>query len=38
MGVERSAEYGADIINACETGTPYTFNGNVPNARGRRGR
>jgi alpha-galactosidase len=32
MGVERSAEYGADIINACETGTPYTFNGNVRNA------
>jgi alpha-galactosidase len=31
MGVERSAEYGADIINACETGAPFTFNGNVPN-------
>ncbi|HWT26054.1 MAG TPA: alpha-glucosidase/alpha-galactosidase [Solirubrobacteraceae bacterium] len=31
FGVERSAEYGADIINACETGTPFTFNGNVPN-------
>jgi alpha-galactosidase len=31
MGVERSAEYGADIINACETGEPFTFNGNVPN-------
>ena len=32
MGVERSAEYGADIINACETGAPFAFNGNVPNA------
>jgi alpha-galactosidase len=32
MGVERSAEYGADIIDACETGTPFAFNGNVPNA------
>jgi alpha-galactosidase len=31
MGVERSAEYGADIINACETGAPFAFNGNVPN-------
>ena len=31
MGVERSAEYGADIIRACETGTPFAFNGNVPN-------
>jgi alpha-galactosidase len=31
MGVERSAEYGADIVNACETGVPYRFNGNVPN-------
>jgi alpha-galactosidase len=30
-GDERSAEYGADIINACETGTPFEFNGNVPN-------
>ena len=34
MGVERSAEYGADIINACETGVPYAFNGNVPNRAG----
>ena len=24
-------EYGADIIRACETGEPFTFNGNVPN-------
>jgi alpha-galactosidase len=32
MGVERSAEYGADIIRACETGEPFRFNGNVPNA------
>src|SRR4051794_140430 len=31
MAVERSAEYGADIIRACETGEPYRFNGNVPN-------
>lgn len=31
MGVERSAEYGADIIRACETGEPFRFNGNVPN-------
>jgi len=31
---ERSAEYGADIIRACETGEPFTFNGNVPNRRG----
>ena len=29
---ERSNEYGADIINACETGEPFPFNGNVPNA------
>jgi len=27
----RSDEYGADIIYACETGEPFTFNGNVPN-------
>jgi alpha-galactosidase len=32
FGVERSAEYGADIINACETGEEFAFNGNVPNA------
>jgi alpha-galactosidase len=30
---ERSEEYGADIIRACETGEPFTFNGNVPNRR-----
>ncbi len=29
---ERSNEYGADIINACETGETFAFNGNVPNA------
>jgi alpha-galactosidase len=29
---ERSTEYGADIINACEAGEPFAFNGNVPNA------
>ena len=28
---ERSHEYGADIVRACETGEPFTFNGNVPN-------
>jgi alpha-galactosidase len=28
---ERSNEYGAHIINALETGTPFTFNGNVMN-------
>jgi alpha-galactosidase len=28
---ERSNEYGADIIRACETGEPFAFNGNVPN-------
>jgi alpha-galactosidase len=26
-----SVEYGGDIIRACETGEPFTFNGNVPN-------
>jgi alpha-galactosidase len=31
---QRSNEYGADIINACETGVPFEFNGNVPNAAG----
>jgi alpha-galactosidase len=31
LGVERSAEYGADIIRACQTGEPFLFNGNVPN-------
>jgi alpha-galactosidase len=31
IGTERSHEYGADIIRACETGEPFTFNGNVPN-------
>jgi alpha-galactosidase len=28
---ERSHEYGADIIRACETGEPFRFSGNVPN-------
>ena len=37
IAVERSAEYGADIIRACETGEPFGFNGNVPNTHaGRR--
>jgi alpha-galactosidase len=31
LPVERSREYGADIIRACETGEPFVFNGNVPN-------
>jgi alpha-galactosidase len=29
--IERSYEYGADIVRACETGEPFRFNGNVPN-------
>jgi alpha-galactosidase len=29
--VERSVEYAAAIVNACETGEPFTFYGNVPN-------
>jgi alpha-galactosidase len=37
IAVERSAEYGADIIRACETGEPFGFYGNVPNTHaGRR--
>ncbi|HEY3543246.1 MAG TPA: alpha-glucosidase/alpha-galactosidase [Gaiellaceae bacterium] len=32
--IRPSAEYGARIVNAIETGEPFTFNGNVPN-RGR---
>ena len=31
---ERSDEYGADIIRACETDEPFRFNGNVPNTSG----
>jgi alpha-galactosidase len=31
MQVAPSAEYGADIVRACEGGAPFTFNGNVPN-------
>jgi alpha-galactosidase len=34
IGAERSHEYGADIIRACETGEPFAFNGNVPNRAG----
>ena len=34
LPIERSHEYGADIIRACETGEPFRFNGNVPNALG----
>lgn len=36
ISVGRSAEYGGRIVNAIETGEPFTFNGNVPN-RGPRG-
>ena len=32
--MQRSVEYGADIIRACETGKPFEFNGNVPNRHG----
>jgi alpha-galactosidase len=32
LEVRPSAEYGARIVNAIETGEPFTFNGNVPNA------
>ena len=32
VDLARSHEYGADIIRACETGEPFRFNGNVPNA------
>ena len=31
LELERSHEYGADIIRAVETGEPFRFNGNVPN-------
>jgi alpha-galactosidase len=31
LSLQRSHEYGADIIAACEGGEPFTFNGNVPN-------
>jgi alpha-galactosidase len=34
LEIRRSDEYGAFIVNAIETGEPFTFNGNVPN-RGR---
>jgi alpha-galactosidase len=34
LDLERSHEYGADIIRACETGEPFRFNGNVPNRGG----
>ena len=32
LDVETSVEYGAEIIRACETGEPFSFNANVPNA------
>lgn len=31
LEIRPSAEYGARIVNAIETGEPFTFNGNVPN-------
>ena len=31
LEAQRSVEYGAHIIRACETGEPFAFNGNVPN-------
>ena len=31
IAIRRSAEDGADIIRACETGEEFAFNGNVPN-------
>ena len=31
LRIERSDEYGSHIIHALETGTPFTFNGNVMN-------
>ena len=31
IAIERSHEYFARILNACETNVPYVFNGNVPN-------
>ncbi|MDA0168623.1 alpha-glucosidase/alpha-galactosidase [Solirubrobacter taibaiensis] len=31
INTERSHEYGADIIRACEGGPEFEFNGNVPN-------
>jgi alpha-galactosidase len=34
LEVRPSAEYGARIVNAIETGEPFTFNGNVPNTDG----
>jgi alpha-galactosidase len=37
IALERSVEYGAHIVDACETGEPFAFNGNVPNTyRGER--
>jgi alpha-galactosidase len=35
---QRSVEYGAHIIRACETGEPFAFNGNVPNRQSGGGR
>jgi alpha-galactosidase len=32
LEIRPSAEYGARIVHAIETGEPFTFNGNVPNS------
>jgi alpha-galactosidase len=32
LPLERSPEYGADIVHACESGEPFRFYGNVPNS------
>jgi alpha-galactosidase len=34
LAPQRSVEYGAHIVRACETGEPLRFNGNVPNRHG----
>jgi alpha-galactosidase len=34
LAPQRSVEYGAHIVRACETGEPFRFNGNVPNRHG----
>ena len=36
LDAEYGVEYGADIVNACETGEPFRFNANVPNRAGGR--
>ena len=36
LDAQDSVEYGAAIVNACETGEPLRFNANVPNSAGGR--